>query len=147
MLSAISRKELTKHPFLVREEGSGTRMVHDHYFLSKNLPLPRAQAMDSNENIKQAVMAGMGVAFISAHTVALERQTGKLVILSAEGMPTMRDWFVLHMKGKRLSPAAESFKAFLRDEGRDFIRRFFGEEPEAMQVRQQTRRSSTRQAR
>ena len=72
--------------------------------------------MDSNENIKQAVMAGMGFAFISAHTVALERQTGKLAILSAEGMPAaMRDWFVLHMKGKRLSPAAESFKAFLRE--------------------------------
>ena len=70
-------------------------MVHDHYFLSENLPLPRAQVMDSNENIKQAVMAGMGLAFISAHTVALERQTGKLVIFTAEGMPAMRDWFVL----------------------------------------------------
>ena len=146
-LSSISRKELTKHPFLLREEGSGTRMVHDHYFLSENLPLPRAQVMDSNENIKQAVMAGMGLAFISAHTVALERQTGKLAILIAEGMPAMRDWFVLHMKAKRLSPAAESFKAFLRDEGRGFIRRFFGEEPEALQVRQQASRSSTRQAR
>jgi hypothetical protein len=92
-------------------------------------------------------MAGMGLAFISAHTVALERQTGKLAILIAEGMPAMRDWFVLHIKGKRLSPAAESFKAFLRDEGRGFIRRFFGEEPEAHQARQQANRSSTRHAR
>jgi hypothetical protein len=51
------------------------------------------------------------------------------------------------MKAKRLSPAAESFKAFLRDEGPGFIRRFFGEEPEALLVRQQASRSSTRQAR
>jgi DNA-binding transcriptional LysR family regulator len=89
----------------------------------------------------------MGFAFISAHTVALERQTGKLAILVAEGMPAVRDWYVLHMKGKRLSPAAESFKAFLRDEGRGFIRRFFGEEPEALQARRQATRSSARQAR
>jgi len=51
------------------------------------------------------------------------------------------------MRGKRLSPAAESFKAFLLDEGRGFIRRFFGEEPEALRVRQQASRSSIRQAR
>jgi LysR family transcriptional regulator, low CO2-responsive transcriptional regulator len=145
-LSWISRRELTKQPFLLREEGSGTRMVHDHYFLSENLPLPSAQVMDSNENIKQAVMAGMGFAFISAHTVALERQAGKLAILAAEGMPAMREWLVLHLKGKRLSPAAESFKAFLRDEGPGFIRRFFGEEPVAP-AQPKAGRSSGRQSR
>jgi len=128
--SRIPRHDLTKQAFFVREEGSGTRMVHDNYFESENLALPIAHIMDSNENIKQAVMAGMGMAFISAHTVALERQAGKLGVLSADGMPAMREWFVVHLKGKRLSRAAETFKAFIRDEGRGFLRRFFGEEPE-----------------
>jgi len=123
----ISRRELTQQPFFVREEGSGTRMVHENYFLSEKLPLPTAVLMDSNENIKQAVMADMGLAFISAHTVALERQAGKLAVLAAEGMPAMREWFVLHLKGKRLSLAAENFKAFVRDEGPNFMHRFFGE--------------------
>jgi DNA-binding transcriptional LysR family regulator len=124
---SISRQELTRFPFLVREAGSGTRMVHDHYFQSANLALPSAHVMDSNENIKQAVMADMGLAFISAHTVALEREAGKLVVLPADGMPAVREWFVLHLKGKRLGPAAESFKAFVRDEGPGFLRRFFRE--------------------
>ena len=123
----ISRRELTRQPFFVREEGSGTRIVHETYFLSEKLPLPSATVMDSNENIKQAVMADMGLAFISAHTVALERQAGKLTVLAADGMPVMRDWFVLHLKGKRLSPAAQNFKLFVRDDGPGFMRRFFAE--------------------
>jgi DNA-binding transcriptional LysR family regulator len=123
----ISRSELTRQPFFVREHGSGTRMVHENYFLDEKLPLPNATVMDSNENIKQAVMADMGLAFISAHTVALERQAGKLAILAADGMPAVRDWFVLHLKGRRLSPAAQNFKVFVRDEGPCFMHRFFGE--------------------
>jgi DNA-binding transcriptional LysR family regulator len=126
-LNWIPRKDLTTETFLLREEGSGTRMVHDYYFLSKKLPLPNAHVMDSNENIKQAVMAGMGLAFISAHTIALERKAGKLAVLAADGMPEIREWFILHLKGKRLSPAAETFKAFVRTEGPEFVRSFFEE--------------------
>ncbi|MER9714520.1 LysR family transcriptional regulator [Mesorhizobium sp. M0174] len=122
----ISRRELSHQPFFVREEGSGTRMVHENYFLSERLQLPNASMMDSNENIKQAVMADMGIAFISAHTVALELQAKKLAILAADGMPTMREWFVLHLKRKKLSPAAQSFKAFVRDQGPALMRRLFG---------------------
>ncbi|KZY29436.1 hypothetical protein A3731_26465, partial [Roseovarius sp. HI0049] len=63
----LRRTDLAAHSFLVREPGSGTRMVHEHYFQSVGLSLPRSQEMDSNANIKQAVMANMGLAFISAH--------------------------------------------------------------------------------
>lgn len=122
----ISRSELSREPFFVREEGSGTRMVHENYFLSKKLPPPNASMMDSNENIKQAVMADMGIAFISAHTVALELETHKLAILAADGMPMMREWFVLHLKGKRLSPATQNFKAFVRDDGPGLMQSLFG---------------------
>ncbi|WP_296746945.1 LysR family transcriptional regulator [Mesorhizobium sp.] len=121
----ISRRELSHQTFFVREEGSGTRMVHENYFLGEKLPLPNASMMDSNENIKQAVMADMGIAFISAHTVALELEAGKLAILAADGMPTMREWYVLHLKGKKLSPAALSFKEFVQDEGPGLMRTLF----------------------
>lgn len=123
----IHRADLSGHRFLVREAGSGTRMVHDHFFQSAGLVLPQAQEMDSNANIKQAVMANMGLAFISAHTIALERSAGKLTVLDVTGMPELRDWYVLHLRGKTLSPAALKFRQFVETEGPGFMRNFFDE--------------------
>ncbi|WP_282604587.1 LysR family transcriptional regulator [Pelagibius sp. Alg239-R121] len=124
----ILRSDLTGHRFLVREAGSGTRMVHDHFFKSAGLTPPRTQEMDSNANIKQAVMANMGLAFISAHTIALERETAKLKVLDVSGMPEVRNWYVLHLRGKKLSPAALNFRRFVEEEGPGFMRAFFGED-------------------
>ncbi|SIR15877.1 transcriptional regulator, LysR family [Paracoccus thiocyanatus] len=124
----IRRADLVMHRFLVRESGSGTRMVHEHFFHEAGLPLPPAQEMDSNANIKQAVMANMGLAFLSAHTIALERQAGKLSVLSVEGMPQLRDWFVVYPRRKTLGPAAREFRDFVTTDGPAFMRQFFGEE-------------------
>lgn len=121
----IRKPDLVPHKFLVRETGSGTRMVHDGYFQNAGLDLPRAQEMDSNANIKQAVMANMGLAFISAHTIDLERQAGKIAVLDAEGMPVLGDWFVLHLRGKTLGPAARQFREFVKTDGPAFMREFF----------------------
>ncbi|WP_422032553.1 LysR family transcriptional regulator [Roseovarius sp.] len=122
----IRRADLAAHRFLVRETGSGTRMVHEHYFQSDGLSLPQSQEMDSNANIKQAVMANMGLAFISAHTIALEYEAGKLTILDAEGMPELRDWFVLYPKEAVLGAAARQFRDFIKAKGPRFMRDFFG---------------------
>lgn len=122
----IRRADLAAHRFLVREPGSGTRMVHEHYFQSDGLSLPQSQEMDSNANIKQAVMANMGLAFISAHTIALEYEAGKLTILDAEGMPELRDWFVLYPKEAVLGAAARQFRDFIKAKGPSFMRDFFG---------------------
>ena len=122
----IRRADLAAHRFLVREPGSGTRMVHERYFQNDGLPLPQSQEMDSNANIKQAVMANMGLAFISAHTIALEYEAGKLTILDAEGMPELRDWFVLYPKEAVLGAAARQFRDFIKANGPCFMRDFFG---------------------
>lgn len=122
----IRRADLAAHRFLVREPGSGTRMVHEHYFQSDGLSLPQSQEMDSNANIKQAVMANMGLAFISAHTIALEYEAGKLTILDAECMPELRDWFVLYPKEAVLGAAARQFRDFIKAKGPSFMRDFFG---------------------
>lgn len=129
----VSRQELTKFKFLAREPGSGTRMLHDYYFTSHSVPLPSLYlVMDSNENIKQAVMADMGLAFISAHTIALECQTQKLRILPAEDMPAMREWFTVNLKGKHLRSGAEAFRSFVVNEGPAFMRDFFGNLPKEL---------------
>lgn len=114
--------------FLVREPGSGTRMVHERFFKEAGLTPPLAQEMDSNANIKQAVMANLAVAFISAHTVALERETGKLHVLDVKGMPQIRDWFVVYPLERPLAPAASYFANFLEIEGPAHMQRIFGED-------------------
>lgn len=124
----IRRADLVRMPFLVRETGSGTRMVHEHFFREADLPLPLppAQEMDSNANIKQAVMADMALAFISAHTIALERQAGKLSVLQVDGMPQIRDWYVLHLKRRKPGPAAQQFVTFVRTDGPEIMRGIYG---------------------
>ncbi len=123
----IKRTDLVPHKFLVREKGSGTRMVHDHFFLDHGVPLPNAQQIGGNADIKNAVMAGMGVAFISGHTVALEKQAGKLCILDVEGMPELRDWFVIRLKGAVLGSAAQAFSDFVSANGEQFMDAFFSD--------------------
>jgi LysR family transcriptional regulator, low CO2-responsive transcriptional regulator len=79
--------------------------------------------MASNETIKQAVMAGMGISFLSLHTVGLELEAERLVVLDVEGLPVMRRWYLAHREGKRLSPTAQAFKEFLIVEGAQFFER------------------------
>ena len=77
--------------------------------------------LGSNETIKQAVMAGLGVALISAHTIAAEVADGRLVMLDVEGLPIVRQWFVLHRADRPLSPAARAFQDFARRRGAEFL--------------------------
>jgi DNA-binding transcriptional LysR family regulator len=87
-----------------------------------------AMEIKSTETIKQAVIANMGIAFLSAHTVGLELQTGKLAVLDIEGFPVMLNWYVVHRKNKRLPPVALAFKHFLMEEGHTLIQQITGVE-------------------
>ena len=73
--------------------------------------------MSSDETIKQAVMAGMGLSFVSLHTVGLEVRSGLLCILDVEGTPIMRTWNIVRLQSKLLSPAAEAFRYFIIERG------------------------------
>jgi DNA-binding transcriptional LysR family regulator len=120
----IPLEALEDEPFLVREQGSGTRSAMEHFMRERGARLKIGMEMSSNETIKQAVMAGMGLSFISQHTIGLELMTGQLIVLKVEGLPVMRQWYVVHRQEKRLSPAAEAFKAFVLKEGADFLRQW-----------------------
>jgi DNA-binding transcriptional LysR family regulator len=80
-----------------------------------------AMEIKSTETIKQAVIAGMGVSFLSAHTIGLELETRRLVVLDVEGFPAMLHWYLVHRKDKRLPPVALAFKQFLLAEGAALI--------------------------
>ncbi|PTE20903.1 LysR family transcriptional regulator [Cereibacter changlensis JA139] len=99
--------ELLAQTFLAREEGSGTRLLMSRYLdrLGDGQVIDIVE-MDSNETIKQAVIAGLGIAFLSLHTVMDELRFGQLVQLSAAGLPIERHWFLVHPVDARLRPAA-----------------------------------------
>ena len=109
----IPLARLAEETFLIREPGSGTRGLLERLFAERNLPLNVSMEMASNETIKQAVQAGMGISLLSLHTVGLELKTRNLAVLDAQGLPIVRDWHVVHLAAKRLSPVAQAFKNFL----------------------------------
>jgi DNA-binding transcriptional LysR family regulator len=73
--------------------------------------------MSSNEAIKQAVEAGLGLGILSIHTLQLELEMNRLVVLDVQDFPVMRHWFIVNRRGKRLSPVANAFREFVLSEG------------------------------
>jgi DNA-binding transcriptional LysR family regulator len=112
---------LTGEWFVTREEGSGTRLLADSFFRKAGF-LPRiAMESSSNEMIKQAVIAGMGLALISQHTISLEHALGLLVPLSVDGFPLMRSWFVVQRRSLPLLPVQLRLRTFLLEHGQSII--------------------------
>ena len=117
----IELEDIANEPFLVREPGSGTRLLTDKLFRRHGLKLEPRMEIASNETIKQAVIAGMGLSLLSAHTLGLEGRIGRLVALNVKGLPLVRSWHVIHRKGKRLTPAAAALREMLLSRGAKLI--------------------------
>jgi DNA-binding transcriptional LysR family regulator len=108
---------LGAYEFVVREDGSGTRAAMQRLFDDHHTPLKVVMEVPSNETIKQAVMAGMGLSFLSMRTVRHELASGRLALLEIQGLPQINHWYVTHLSSKKLSPAALAFKDFLIEQG------------------------------
>jgi len=112
---------LMDEPFVVREDGSGTKAMADKFFGALGL-LPRVTMVSSsNEMIKQAVIAGMGLALISQHTVSLELALGLLITLPVEGFPLMRSWYIVQRRTLPLLPVQARLRSFLIEVGQHVI--------------------------
>lgn len=109
----VSMARLADEVLVVRESGSGTRAAVERHFAALGLTIRAGCEFGTNEAIKQAVRAGLGVAVVSAQTIELELQTGCLVLLAVEGFPIVRHWYVVHRKQHRLSAAAATFRNML----------------------------------
>lgn len=119
----IALSALTGEKFIVRETGSDTRISMDEAFAERHFKPLVTMEIKSFETIKQAVVAGMGVSFLSAHTISQELELGRLAVLRVEGFPVIRSWHVVQRKTKRLPPVAAAFKQFLLEEGGALIAR------------------------
>jgi DNA-binding transcriptional LysR family regulator len=117
----ISLRALAGETFLLREPGSGTRILNDQIFAKADVIPTVGMEFGSNETIKQAVMAGFGIAFISAHTVAAEVIQERLTVLDVRGLPVIRKWFLLRPKAKHLLPAGSALWKFLIQNAVDFL--------------------------
>ena len=113
----IPLSRILRDPFIVRERGSDTWNSMEDAFGERLPEMNIAMQIKSTETIKQAVMAGMGLGFLSAHTVSRELQAGALTILDVKGLPLMLNWYIVHRRGKRLPPVAQAFRQFLMKEG------------------------------
>jgi DNA-binding transcriptional LysR family regulator len=117
----IAPAELAPETLLVREAGSGTRAAMERYFAAQGVAIVRTIEMSSNETIKQAVMAGMGLSFISLHTIGLELAVGRIKRLPVTGTPVMRHWHLVRRAEKALLPLGAAFRDFLRQDGARLI--------------------------
>jgi DNA-binding transcriptional LysR family regulator len=120
--SNIPLQHFEDEHFVVREAGSGTRSAIRRFFEQHGVSFHTGIEMSSNEAIKQAVEAGLGLGIVSIHTLELELETGRLEILDVEDFPIMRHWHIVQRAGKRLSPVALAFKQFVLEEAEQFIR-------------------------
>ena len=111
--SSVKFSQLADEAFLLREPGSGTRSAMERLFAKHRIQPSIRMEMETNEAIKQAVQAGMGLGMLSLDSLELELETGRLVVLNVEHFPLLRHWFVAHRSQKRLSSAAEAFRQFL----------------------------------
>ncbi len=117
----VKLEDLSSEAFLLREPGSGTRQMADQLLTSAGMDPQSALEFGSNETIKQAVMAGLGIALISSHTVAAELKDNRLATLNIDGLPDDRFWFIVRNEKKRLLPSSQALWDLFVKSGSDFL--------------------------
>lgn len=118
----IPLEQLTNERLLSREPGSGTRLVFERELAKHDLAIEPYMELGSSEAIKQGVMAGLGIALLSLHSLKLEIDAGALVLLDVEDFPLRRRWYAVHLKGKRLSLVARTFLDFILEHSEEVLR-------------------------
>ena len=116
----LSWQDLARETFIFREPGSATRSFLERLLQVQRLQVPVDIEIQGTEGVKAAVMAGMGISFVSAHTVQTELKTGRIAVLDVEGMPKHVDWCVLRRRDTTLSTAQRLFRGFIMERGSEF---------------------------
>jgi DNA-binding transcriptional LysR family regulator len=120
-MNRIPLSRLADENFILREPGSGTRNAVERFFKERGVRLNTTMEMSRNEAIKHAVMAGLGLGIVSLHTLEFELALNRIAILSVEGFPIMKEWYLVHRSGKRMSPIAQAFKEFVLNEAGNVV--------------------------
>jgi DNA-binding transcriptional LysR family regulator len=119
---SVTMEGVAREPLITREPGSATHLAMDQAFAEARIAPRVDMEIASNETIKQAVAAGFGIGFLSAHAVQQELALGRLSVVPVKGFPVMRLWYVVQLRGRRLPRVAQAFREFLVSEGERLIR-------------------------
>ncbi len=111
----IQWKDLEKYDFLIRETGSGTRLVMERLLNQENIEPEIVMELSTNEAVKQAIMADIGISLVSRYSLLNEEKMGKISVLDVQGLPYVNNWKLVYPKGKKLSPVARSFIEFAKN--------------------------------
>lgn len=104
------------YPLIFREEGSATRIVMENYLYRNELKSKKKIQLTSNEAVKQAVIAGIGISIMPIIGLKNELESGDLKIISMKGFPIKSNWHLVWLKNKSLSPVANAYLKFIRQE-------------------------------
>ena len=114
--------QLADEPLIVREEGSGTRRITMRLFRERGLAPRVRMELGTNEAIKEAILAGLGVAILSRYTFGLDPESSRYVCLDVEGFPLENHWYLVYPAGKQLSAVARAFLDFARSEAKGLVK-------------------------
>jgi DNA-binding transcriptional LysR family regulator len=110
---SLTLQRLSEERLVLREPGSGTRATIERHFAEHGVDYLPGCELNTNEAVKLAVQAGLGLGVVSAQAIELEIEAGRLTVLQVEGFPIMRGWHVVHRRGKRMSAVASEFRDLL----------------------------------
>lgn len=114
---ALTMDDLQQETFLLREQGSGTRLETEHHFALAGMHLQASLELGSIEAIKEGAMAALGIAVVPLESIELEIASGDLALLDVQGFPLRRQWHVVHLKGRRLSRTATTLRQLFLQNG------------------------------
>jgi DNA-binding transcriptional LysR family regulator len=117
----IAFERIAAEPFIMREPGSGTRLLATRLFEQHGLVPKISLELSTDEAVKEAILAGLGVSIMSRFTLGLEPETTRLICLDVEGFPLENHWHFAYPIGKQLSPTARAFMDFARREARGLV--------------------------
>lgn len=122
----LNPQVLNQYELISRENGSGTRFIMETYLAEHGLTPIVSMEMSSNETIKQAVMADLGISFVSLHTIGAELKAGQIAVLDIQDTPVMRTWHVVALNKRNASQMAEAFRYFMLEKGGSILDEMFG---------------------
>lgn len=120
-----NKKSIDSKPFIFREQGSSTRQLMEKYISKNKFRTNKKIELTSNEAVKQAVLAGIGISIMPLIGIKSEIANGKLKIIETKGLPIITKWRLVWLKEKKLSPIAQLYIDFLKNEKNNLTKSLF----------------------
>ena len=110
---------------IFREKGSATRLAMERYLIKNKIEIKKKMELTSNEAVKQAVIAGLGISIMPIIGIKNELQNGELQIIKSKDLPIETNWNLIWLKSKNLSMVAKAFKNHVKENKEIIIKRNF----------------------